>query len=144
MAYAVSERLIFFAHKRPAVTHPMDDTLRTLLVAAGAGLGLLALNKWASEEKLALYWLIHGLAGIGLSVLFREARYRWAASLVLVLAVLQMAFSFSRGGGWLYPFAILAWLAVAAVLALAIHQRRRRRAFSPQSTAEPRGPSPDE
>ncbi len=144
MAYAISERLIFFAHKRPAVTHPMDDTLRTLFVAAGAGLGLLALNKWAAEEKLALYWLIHGLTGVVLSILFLEARYRWAASLVLMLAVLQVAFSFSKGGAWLYPFAVLASLAVAAVLALAIHQLRRRRTFSPQSAAESRGPSPNE
>jgi len=144
VAYAVSERLIYFAHKRPAVAHRMDDTLRTLLVAAGGGLGLLAFNKWAPEETLALYWLAHGLTGVALSFLFFEARYRWAASLVLALAILQAVFSSPGDRAWLYQFAAFAGLGVAGLIALTVREHRRRRPAAPPPAAEPPGPSPDE
>jgi hypothetical protein len=142
--YAVSERALYYAHRRPVVAHRMDDTVRTILVAAGSALGLLAFNKWAQDEYLALYWLVHGLVGIGLSFLFRETRYRWAASLILILAILKALFASPGDRAWLYQFGLFAGLGIAALIAMTVSEHRRRKAASSAPVAEDNGPSLDE
>ncbi len=144
IAYPISERLIYFAHKRPSVAHRMDDTLRTMLVAAGGALGLLAFNKWATDEYLALHWLIHGLAGIALSFLFREPRYRWAASLILALAILRAVFASPGDRAWMYQFGAFAGLGLTALFAMMVREHRRRRALAPGAAPVHDGPSLDE
>jgi len=142
--YALCERLLYFVHKRPAVAHRSDDVLRTLIVAAGGALGLLALNKWAEEEYLALYWLAHGLFGVGLSFLFREVRYRWAASLILVLAILQALFASPGDRVWLYQFGAFAGLGLAALLAMLVRDLLRRKTASSPTATEQDGKFLDE
>jgi len=143
-SYAISERALYFAHKRPAVAHRADDTLRTIIVATGGAMGLLAFNKWAGDEFLALYWLAHGLAGVGLSLVFREPRYRWAASLILVLAVLRALFTSPGDRVWLYQFGAFAGLGIAALIAMAIRERKPPKETSSPVTTGQNGPSLDE
>jgi hypothetical protein len=142
--FAVCERLVHFCGKRPAVAHRLDDTLRTLIVAAGGALGLLALNKWADDRFLALYWLAHGLVGVALSLLFREPRYRWAAALILGLAVLQALFASQGGAAWVYQFAAFAGLGAAALVFSAFRDRKAKTAQHAHQNASEEGPSLDE
>ncbi|MFO7974044.1 MAG: hypothetical protein R6V12_05360, partial [Candidatus Hydrogenedentota bacterium] len=142
--YAISERVLYFAHRRPAIAHRADDTLRTLVVAAGSALGLLALNKWARDEYLALYWLAHGLVGVGLSFLFHETRYRWAASLILALAILKALFASPGDRVWLYQFGAFAGLGVAALVARMVRDHRRHKTTPPSPATEQDGPCLDE
>jgi hypothetical protein len=142
--YAICERLLYYARKRPAVALRGDDVLRTLIVAAGCALGLLAFNKWAEEEYLALYWLAHGLTGVALSFLFRETRYRWAASLILALAILKALFAAPGDRVWLYQFGVFAGLGLAALIAMMVRDHRRRHTPASPAPTDQDGPSLDE
>ena len=143
-AFALSERALYYTHKRPAMAHRMDDTFRTILVAAGGALGLLAVNKWAAGDHRALYWLGHGLVGIGLSFALREIRYRWAAALILTVAVLDTLFSSTEGRASRYQFAAFAGLAVITLLAVLLREYKRRKTAAPAPMSPNDGPALDE
>lgn len=89
ITYTVGERALLSPQRQGQSPSRFDDTLRTALVATAGALGILAVNEWADKANLTLFWLGHAMAGLCLGAAFREARYLWAALLILAIAILR-------------------------------------------------------
>lgn len=127
--YALGERLMFLFERRYRTASKLDDLSRTILVATAGTLGILTLNRWAPDGLLTAYWVAHGIAGLLLGLIFRESRYRWAALLILSLAIARGFLYDLRGMSTLYQvLALAALLLVGATIAFAYAKLRVRRA----------------
>jgi hypothetical protein len=138
--YWIGERLVARMHKQGFNVFRIDDTVRTLLVAAGGALGMFALTEWADEKYLTLCWLAYGMALVIMGLACREARYRWAAVLILGVAVLWALFYDTAGMAWLYQLIGLAGLSATLLIIQRIHKRQRNRTqqtMQPDPPAEP-------
>jgi hypothetical protein len=79
-----AERLFALLKKRGHdTTRRIEDALRTALVLMAIALGLLGLYRWSAEQYLIFYLLALAVIVLILGVVFREARYRWGALLLL-------------------------------------------------------------
>lgn len=88
VALACSERLFHFFQDRERGDKRVAELSRTGFVVLLVLMGTLALIKWNTTPVLTLALLALGLANMGMGVLFRESRYRWAALAVMSAAVI--------------------------------------------------------
>lgn len=90
---AGAERMLALFQQRESEPSKIENVLRTVLVAAALGLGLLSLHEWCEKGLLSYYVLGLAVIAITLGAVFRESRYRWGA---LFLFAVLLVLTFTR------------------------------------------------
>lgn len=89
LSYVIAERLVANWHRSKQEVTSTERVVRTMLVTLAAVLGLLGLWEWAPDTTLSFYWLGLAVAAMIIGVAFRESRYRWAALLIYLVAIIR-------------------------------------------------------
>jgi len=117
--------------------------LRTLLVGAGTFMAIMGLYEWCDTGGLTLYWL--GLASITITIggIFRESRYRWAALVVLAMAVARAFLIDLRRLSLLEQFLSFAGLGLVLLATSWVYSYRRRKALDKNDSRNAQDSTPD-
>ncbi len=143
VCFVIGERCLSIERRHHLGPPPTEPVLRTLLVGAGTFMAIMGLYEWCDTGGLTLYWL--GLASITITIggIFRESRYRWAALVVLAMAVARAFLIDLRRLSLLEQFLSFAGLGLVLLATSWVYSYRRRKALDKNDSRNAQDSTPD-
>jgi len=134
LTYALAERLFVTLQRQERVPSTLENRLRTMLVCAGAALGIYGLDLYSSSEYLTLSWLALAVITVGLGAVFQEIRYRWTALALFCLITIRAFAIDLRLLSLEYAFLSFAVVAAAFLVITWLYSRYRQKQVSSKTS----------